>query len=246
MRSHQERLPIRRDGSYGSGSLSPWTESSQSGGYGSFLSGNPWQMMRRMQEDMDRIFGQAFGGSLGNFGGGFGGGQLTGWNPSIDVSQTDKEWLIEAELPGVNQEDIDVQMRDNHLFLRAEMRQKTDEGEGEQANRQYYRRERKYGMVERVFPLPQDVNEEQIRCDFRDGVLTVHVPKTEQKQQQGRRIPIGSYAGKGQQQLGAQAASQSQGGGEQTSAGQSFDRDDEGVKNGRSRSAKATAGSGQK
>jgi HSP20 family protein len=192
MRSNQERLPIRRDGSYGSGSLSPWSES---GATGSFFSGNPWQMMRRMQEDMDRVFGQAFGGGgVGNFGG----GQMTGWNPSIDVSQTDKEWCIEAELPGVNQEDIDVQVRDNHLFMRAEMRQKSEEGDGEQSNRQYFRRERKYGMVERVFPLPQDVNEEQIRCDFRDGVLTIHVPKTEQKQQQGRRIPIGQTAGGGQ------------------------------------------------
>jgi len=248
MRSNQERLPVRRDGNFGTGSLSPWSEAS-----GSFFSGNPWQMMRRMQEDMDRMFAQAFGAStnLGSFGGGFGGGALSQWSPSIDVSQTDKEWLIEAELPGVNREDIDVQVRDKHLFLRAEMRQKSDDGEGEQSNRQYYRRERQYGMIERVFPLPQDVNEEQIRCDFRDGVLTVHVPKAERQEPQGRRIPVGqATSGQGQQQLGSQAEGQSnaqpQTGNEQSNGGQNFAGNGEGTKNGRSRTAKATAGAGQK
>jgi HSP20 family protein len=241
MRGNQERLPVRRDGSYGTGSISPFSELNEAPG--SFFTGNPWQMMRRMQEDMDRLFGQAFGGGgLANFGGGSGGGQMTGWNPSIDVSQTDKEWSIEAELPGVNQEDIDVQVRDNHLFLRAEMRQKSDEGDGEKGNRQYYRRERKYGMVERVFPLPQDVQEDQIRCDFRDGVLTIHVPKVEKPQQQGRRIPVGqAAAGGGQQQLSSQGE-----GGQKTNANAAYSGEGGGAGNGGANKDKATAGATKK
>ena len=180
MRRSEEQYPMRRE--RGSELMRPGS-SMEPFGFG----GSPWQMMRRMQEDMDRAFGQFFGPS-----GSIGApqvGAMQQWAPSMDVSSTGKEICLEADLPGVNKDDIDVTVQDHHLILRAEMRQESDgqQGEGE---RQYHRRERRYGMFERVIPLPEDVNEDQIQCDFRNGVLTVHVPRSQQQKPGARRIEV--------------------------------------------------------
>jgi HSP20 family protein len=191
MRRSEERWPARPDQERGLASWEEpgWLAPSQ------FFGSSPWQMMRRMQEDMDRMFGHFFGGS-----GGLGltspaAGQQ--WAPSVDVSQTEREWCIEADLPGVDKDQIEVQVQQGHLLLRAEMRQEqADEPEGDEqqqregAQRQYQRRERRYGFFERVLSLPENVDQENIHCDFRNGVLTVHIPKTEQARQQSRRIPV--------------------------------------------------------
>lgn len=213
MRRPEDRFPMRRD----RGGLSPWRESDFQGP-SSFFEASPWQSMRRMQEDMDRLFGLFFGGQGGQ--GGQAGalaqsGAGTGsqaqaalqWAPSVDISESDREWVIEAELPGVSRDDIDLQAQQGYLILSAETRQEqeTPGGRGTQQagatsqggqtgqsaqGRQYHRRERRYGYFQRVIPLPENVNEDQITCEFRNGVLTVHVPKTERARPQSRRIPI--------------------------------------------------------
>jgi HSP20 family protein len=167
-----------------------------------------------MQEDMDRIFNQFFGGQSGSGRDLEQGQPQTGmqqWAPSVDVSQTDREYCIEAELPGVKPDDIDVQVRDHHLVLRAEMRQEEQPrdaqaqaaagqrdwqgAEGTQGpQRQYVHRERRSGYLQRVFPLPESVDEENITCSFEHGVLTIHVPKMEPAREQSRRIPISGAA----------------------------------------------------
>jgi HSP20 family protein len=164
--------------------------------------------MRRMQEDMDRIFSQFFGGE-GDFGELQRAGQagLQQWAPSVDFSRAENEYRIEAELPGVRPEDVDVQVRDNHLILRAEMRseegeprggagqgdagqQREQQGQGSRGERQYLHRERRYGFFQRVIPLPEDAEEEGISCEFENGVLTVHLPRSARSRQEGRRIPV--------------------------------------------------------
>jgi len=198
MRRNEERFPVRRDQERG---LAPWGESSPRGyplAPAEFFGGSPWQVMRRMQEDMDRLFSQLFSGGGVEFTPATAGQQ---WAPSVDISQTDGEWCIEADLPGVDRDSIDVQVQQGHLILRAEMRQQQrpegtrqpqgdggQQGAGEQ--RQYQRQERRYGFLERVLPLPENVDEENIRCEFRNGVLTVHLPRTAEARQQARRIPV--------------------------------------------------------
>jgi HSP20 family protein len=210
MRRRTDLFPVRWEQE---GGLTPWSgtglESPET-----FFTSSPWQMMRRMQEDMDRVFSQFFtspdalAGTTG---------EVTQWTPSVDISQDDKEWLIEAELPGVGKDNIDVQVQNGHLILRAELRQQEDQPQ-EGGERRYQRRERRYGFFERVLPLPQAVDEEQIQCEFRDGVLTVHVPKTPEARPQVRRIPIGEGAAQQpatQAQPGqGQQAEQSKGNGE--------------------------------
>lgn len=211
MRRNESYLPSRQDW----GGLSPRSPFGTSGSFPLF--GSPWQMMRRMQEDMDRVFGQFFSEE-----GGQGGQQASGqpgiqqWAPRVDISQTDKEWCIEADLPGVKEADIDAQIQDHMLFLRAELRpEESPEGRqaepesGQQAGekphnghnkaeqaqmqqRQYHQRERRWGYFERVLSLPDNVDEEKVSCDFKNGVLTLHLPKMPEPASQGRRIPIGA------------------------------------------------------
>jgi len=166
-------------------------------------------MMRRMREDMDRMMGQFFGSSGMTGWGGESGRQM--WSPGVDISEDDKEWTIEIDLPGVSRDNIDVEVHNNQLHIRAEMRQESENfsptgqqwQQGQQAlqgqqgqwaqepSRQYHRRERRYGFFERTFPLPENVDEENVRCDFRDGVLTCHLPKSQQALPQARHITIG-------------------------------------------------------
>jgi len=100
---------------------------------------------------------------------------------------------ITAELPGVKQEDIDVHVEDGVLTLSGEKRsEKSDEQRGYS--------ERSYGRFERTITLPPNVDEDACRADFRDGVLTITVPRAAEKQR-GRKIPLGG----GGQQAGGQA-----------------------------------------
>ena len=161
--------------------LSPW----------GFAGASPWQMMRRMQEDMDRVFDRFLSGSFGDLGAAT--QALQQWSPSMDISEDAGGWRVEVDLPGVRQEDIDIQIQDRRLLLRAEMRQEEAPEQSEQ-ERQYHRRERRFGYFERVLPLPQNADEDNIRCEFRDGVLTCYIPRREQVAPQVRRIPIGGDA----------------------------------------------------
>jgi HSP20 family protein len=172
----------------------------------SFFDTSPFQMMRRMQEDMDRIFSPFVVGNFGTAPSLVEAAQR--FQPSVDISENEKEFMIDVDLPGVRPEDVDVQVHDNHLILRSTLRQESGQepqmaGGGQPAitgqetdQRQYHRRERRFGYFERVFPLPQNVDQQNIRCDFKDGVLTCHLPKTgEIEPPQGRRIAINTTGG---------------------------------------------------
>ena len=103
--------------------------------------------------------------------------------PALEVHQDDDRIEITAELPGVREEDIDLTVEDGVLTLRGEKRtQRTDEQRGYS--------ERSYGSFERRIALPANVDEERCSAQFRDGVLTVTLPRSADKQR-GRRIPLG-------------------------------------------------------
>lgn len=140
------------------------------------VNGSPWSLLRQMEEK----FGpSAFA-------------PLTAALPRIDVSETDDEWLVEAEIPGVRQEDIEVEVRDSVLYLQAQSQQETtEETPGTNGNRRYYRRERRSSRVERALRLPDGVDEAKISCDYKDGILRCHLPKKPGATSPSRRIPVG-------------------------------------------------------
>jgi HSP20 family protein len=97
----------------------------------------------------------------------------TDWAPSVDISETQDEYLIRASLPGVKKEDAKVTVEDGMLTLSGERQQQE-----EQKDEKFHKVESFYGCFSRSFALPDVVDEAAIRADSKDGVLTVHVPKT--------------------------------------------------------------------
>jgi HSP20 family protein len=168
-----------------------------------------------MQEDMDRAFGQFFAPAMGAQQGQS--ASQPSMLPSMDVGETDKEIRLEVDLPGFKGDDINVEVQDGQLMLRAETQQKS--GNGAEENRRYHRRERRYGFFEQVIPLPQSIDEEKIKADFRDGVLTISIPKSAEQGARSKRIPIGQQGA--QQPEGRSSRSQAQSQGETGAAGTS-------------------------
>jgi HSP20 family protein len=98
----------------------------------------------------------------------------TQWQPVVDIIEEESQFRVTAELPGVEKKDIHVDIKNNVLTLRGERsEEKTAEGE------QYYRRERSFGSFTRAFSLPENVDSEAIKADYKDGVLSIAIPKPE-------------------------------------------------------------------
>jgi HSP20 family protein len=97
------------------------------------------------------------------------------WNPAVDLYEKDDHFVIKAELPGVDKNDIKVDLKDRVLTLSGE---RTYDNEVKEDN--YYRKERSYGKFQRAFRLPADVDSDKIKAEFKDGVLQVEVPKPDE------------------------------------------------------------------
>lgn len=97
------------------------------------------------------------------------------WRPAVDVHESESAFHFTAELPGLTKDDIDITIEENNLTLSGE-RQFEEKEEGEN----YHRIERSYGSFTRSFTLPGQVDTETVKAEFKDGVLNITVPKTEQ------------------------------------------------------------------
>lgn len=150
---------------------------------GGFLGG--LEPLNSLHREMNRLFDEVMGSGLpmGAPGGG------TVMDARMDVAETDREIRICAEMPGVAEEDIDVSLSDDVLTIRGEKRfDKKDEKEN------YHFIERAYGTFQRSLRLPYRVNPEQVRATFENGVLTVTLPKTGERERT-RRIQVGRGSG---------------------------------------------------
>ena len=98
----------------------------------------------------------------------------TAWMPTVDVSETENGFEIRAELPGVSEKDVNVSVTDNLLTIKGEKHQ-----EEETDGKNYHRVERRYGSFQRSFTLPRHIETDAIKAEFKDGVLTLGIPKAE-------------------------------------------------------------------
>jgi HSP20 family protein len=105
------------------------------------------------------------------------------WMPAIDVSETGKEIVVKAEIPGMEAKDIDISLNGRVLTLKGE--KKTEQEEKEE---NYHRVERRYGSFSRSFNLPADVDSAKVKATYKDGVLKLNLPKT--KEQTVKKIEI--------------------------------------------------------
>lgn len=140
---------------------------------------NPFVAMRRLSEEMDRSFGRFFGQPSG-------GGTHQRWYPAVEVRQQNGQLEVCAELPGLNPEDVKVEVTNDALVIHGERKYEQEKQEGGA-----YRSERRYGEFYREIALPEGVNTEQARAQFRNGVLEVTLPMPEQASRR-RQIPIQS------------------------------------------------------
>ena len=113
------------------------------------------------------------------------GGRAVEWSPAADISETDKEYVIRAELPAVKKEDVQVTFDAGVITIKGQRKQRTED-----KNEKFHRIESFCGTFERSFSLPENVDAEAISCQSKDGVLTVHLPKTQVKSEQPKRISV--------------------------------------------------------
>ena len=118
----------------------------------------------------------------------------------MNVSETDKELHITAELPGVDQKDIEITLTGGDLLIKGQKKSETDEKKDERG-RSYHRIERSFGSFQRRLSLPYDVDPDKVQASFKDGVLTLTLPKPPDVQKSAKRIEI-----KGEKQIEAKRA----------------------------------------
>jgi HSP20 family protein len=111
--------------------------------------------------------------------------KLGNWMPRIDVRETAKEIRVTAELPGMEEKDLEVSLLDGALTIKGEKSEEHEEEKGD-----VHRSERQYGMFQRTIPLPSEVDAEKVNARFKKGVLKITLPKTKEAQSNRRVIQI--------------------------------------------------------
>ena len=108
-----------------------------------------------------------------------------GYTPRIDVTEDDKEVRVTAELPGMDENDIDVSLSKDSLTIKGEKKvEKEDRG------KDYYRMERSFGAFQRTIPLPEGIDTDRVEATFKKGLLTVVLPRTEEARREVKKIPV--------------------------------------------------------
>ncbi|NMC50793.1 MAG: Hsp20/alpha crystallin family protein [Desulfovibrio sp.] len=105
--------------------------------------------------------------------------------PKVDIAGSEKEYAITAELPGIDEKDIQVELKGDALIIRAEKRQ-----EEKSEDKGYYRMERRYGSFQRVLAVPGDADVEGIKAGYKNGVLTITMPRKVSVEAAAKRVPI--------------------------------------------------------
>jgi HSP20 family protein len=107
------------------------------------------------------------------------------WAPSVDVTEDEKEYLISADAPGVKREDVKVTVQEGVLTIAGERK-----SEKEEKGKKFHKVERSYGSFSRSFTIPEDAEEDKLSAEFKEGVLTVHLPKTAQPKPKSKEIKV--------------------------------------------------------
>jgi HSP20 family protein len=143
-----------------------------------------WEPLRELgslQNEMNRLFNNVFDAPAGNS------GTMRRWMPAMDLVETDDHFVLRADLPGLSEDDIKIELEDGTLTVSGDRK-----AEHESKNEGYYRVERAFGSFSRSLTLPQGVDPEAVTASFDRGVLEVRVRKPEQRKP--RRIEIGGSA----------------------------------------------------
>lgn len=143
---------------------------------------DPFKELEDMSNRMNRLFSRRSFGQDG----GTEALAVADWTPSVDVSETEGEYIIKAELPEVRKEDVKVTLEDGLLTIQGERRHEQDE-----RTKKYHRIERSYGRFARTFSVPESVDDAKVKAEYRDGVLSLTLPKAEKAKPRAIEVKVG-------------------------------------------------------
>jgi HSP20 family protein len=140
----------------------------------------PFRDVMTTQRDFDRLFKEAFNPFFGD-------SELSTrtWAPPVDIYENENDIVLKAELPGVDPKDVEVKVEDNTLYLKGERK-----FEKEVKEENYHRVERSYGSFARSFSLPNSINAEKVKAEYKDGLLTLTLPKREEAKPKTIKIDV--------------------------------------------------------
>ncbi len=130
---------------------------------------DPFRDMVLLRSNMDRLIDRFFDNEITGW------EPATSWNLALDVAESPEEFVVKASLPGVKPEDVDVTFSDNVLTIKGELKSEEDKEDA-----RYHLRERRYGSFTRSLTLPRGIHGDAIQAKFDAGVLTLHLPKSEE------------------------------------------------------------------
>jgi HSP20 family protein len=139
----------------------------------------PFRELSSLQTEMNRLFNAAFDTPPGN------GGGARRWTPAMDLVETDEHFVLRADLPGMTESDVNIELEDNVLTVSGQRK-----AEHEDKREGFYRVERAFGSFSRSLTLPKGIDPEGVNAGFDNGVLEVRIPKPEERKP--RRITIGT------------------------------------------------------
>jgi HSP20 family protein len=140
----------------------------------------PFRDLMTTQREFDRLFKEAFNPFFGE-------SDLSTrtWAPPVDIYENENDIVLKAELPGVDPKDVEVRVEDNTLYLKGERK-----FEKEVKEENYHRVERSYGSFARSFSLPNSINAEKVKAEYKDGLLTLTLPKREEAKPKTIKIDV--------------------------------------------------------
>ncbi len=138
----------------------------------------PFRGINTFQDQVSRLLEDSFRDNTSD-------SSLTAWAPAVDIYETENELVVTADLPGMNDKDLDVRVENNMLTIRGERKMEKSVNEDN-----VLRTERAYGSFSRSFSLPNTVNAEAIKADYQHGVLTVKMPKREESKPKQVKVNV--------------------------------------------------------
>jgi len=137
----------------------------------------------RMNKFIERVFTEPLSMGLP---------EAIGWVPAMDIVEGEKEFTLTAELPGIDEKNVDVSVDEGLVTIKGEKAEEKEEKKQGVEDKKFYLYERNYGSFSRSFALPPNVEATKVEAEFKKGVLTVHMPKTVEAKTNGRKVEIKS------------------------------------------------------
>lgn len=130
-----------------------------------------------LRHEMNRLFDSFFKSDIES------GEELSTWYPMVDVKETKDDFVVSVEIPGISKDDVKINVSENTLTIKGEKKQ-----EKKEADHNFHRIERRYGSFQRSFTLPTQIEDGKVKASYKDGVLTITLPKKEEVKP--KEIPI--------------------------------------------------------